>query len=435
MVSESNWITTPLKKAVNSIIDYRGKTPKKLGMEWENGDILALSANNVKMGKIDSDSEANYGSETLYKKWMKEELEKGDVLMTMEAPLGNVTQVPDNQRYILSQRVVAFKTINEIDNDYFKYYLMSSRFQNLLYRFSSGTTAKGISQKNLKPLSIAYPPKAEQQKIAAILSSVDEAIEKTEQIIDQTEQVKKGLMQQLLTKGIGHKEFKETSIGDIPENWKIIKFGDVFEISSGLSFSRSQLGNSGYFYLHYGDIHKTYKHFIDIEKDNSWIPRIDIDKDKVKEGSLLREGDLVISDASEDTEGIGKSVVVKNIGLNVFISGLHTIVARDLNNVFLKEFNGYLLLNSIVRKQIRRIATGATVYGISKANLKEIYLPVPPKEEQRIISNLLVSVDEKIEKELVKKKKLNFIKQGLMQQLLTGKVRVPINDDEEVIET
>src|SRR5699024_4061630 len=279
MVSESNWITTPLKKAVNSIIDYRGKTPKKLGMEWGNGDILALSANNVKMGKIDSDSEANYGSETLYKKWMKEELEKGDVLMTMEAPLGNVTQVPDNQRYILSQRVVAFKTINEIDNDYFKYYLMSSRFQNLLYRFSSGTTAKGISQKNLKPLSIAYPPKAEQQKIAAILSSVDEAIEKTEQIIDQTEQVKKGLMQQLLTKGIGHKEFKETSIGDIPENWKIIKFGDVFEISSGLSFSRSQLGYSGYFYLHYGDIHKTYKHFIDIEKDNSWIPRIDIDKD------------------------------------------------------------------------------------------------------------------------------------------------------------
>src|SRR5699024_1764048 len=120
-------------------------------------------------------------------------------------------------------RVAAFKPITEIDKTYFRYYLLSNRFQNLLDRFSTGTTAKGISQKNLKPLEISYPPLKEQQKIAAILSSVDEAIEKTEQIIEQTEKVKKGLMQELLTKGIGHTEFKDSSIGKIPVDWQITR--------------------------------------------------------------------------------------------------------------------------------------------------------------------------------------------------------------------
>ncbi len=185
---------------IKQILDFRGRTPKKLGMDWGNGNIPALSANNVKMGYIDFEAECYLGSQKLYDKWMsKGDLERGDVLFTMEAPLGNVTLVPDDNAYILSQRVVAFKTAEELDNEYFKYYLMSSLFREKLDKNATGTTAKGISQKNLAMLKVIVPSLMEQQKIASILSSVDEQIESYEQEKEKYLELKKGLMQQLLT--------------------------------------------------------------------------------------------------------------------------------------------------------------------------------------------------------------------------------------------
>lgn len=185
---------------IEKIIDFRGRTPKKLGLDWGNGDILALSANNVKMGKIDFEIENYFGSDKLYEKWMSgNELCKNDVLMTMEAPLGNVALVPDDNKYILSQRVVALKTKDMIDNRFILYMLMSDIIQNQLNMLSTGTTAKGINQKNLAKVKVIVPPLREQIKIAVILSSIDNEIEEYENKKQKLEELKKGLMQQLLT--------------------------------------------------------------------------------------------------------------------------------------------------------------------------------------------------------------------------------------------
>lgn len=184
---------------VNKIIDFRGRTPKKLGMDWGNGTILALSANNVKMGKIDFNLESYYASNELYEKWMRgNELSKGDLVMTMEAPLGNIAQIPDDEKYILSQRVVALKTNDNIDNEFMKYMLMSNNVQNQLDVLSTGTTAKGINQKNLSKVLIALPKIEEQRKIASILSSIDKRIEQYKDKKEKLEEVKRGLMQDLL---------------------------------------------------------------------------------------------------------------------------------------------------------------------------------------------------------------------------------------------
>lgn len=194
------WEVVDFFNCIKQILDFRGRTPKKLGMEWGNGDIPALSANNVKMGYIDFTAECYLGSQELYDKWMtKGNLNSGDVLFTMEAPLGNVTLVPDDNLYILSQRVVAFKTAENLVNEYFKYYLMSSLFREELDKSATGTTAKGISQKNLALLKVVVPPIEEQKEIASILSSVDEQIESYEQEKEKYLVLKKGLMQQLLT--------------------------------------------------------------------------------------------------------------------------------------------------------------------------------------------------------------------------------------------
>src|SRR5258708_7706794 len=124
------WETSTFVEIVEKYIDYRGRTPKKLGMDWGGGNILALSANNVQMGKIDTSKEAYFGSTELYKKWMVQgECEKNDVLLTMEAPLGNVAQIPDNKKYILSQRVLLIKPRDWLLRDFLAHYMKGFFFQ------------------------------------------------------------------------------------------------------------------------------------------------------------------------------------------------------------------------------------------------------------------------------------------------------------------
>lgn len=197
------WEVIDFFEFVDKIIDFRGRTPKKLGLEWGDGNILALSANNVRMGKIDFQSENYFASDELYEKWMLgNELEKNDLLMTMEAPLGNVALVPDENKYILSQRVVALKTKEYINNRFMLYMIMSDIVQRQLDALSTGTTAKGINQKNLAKVKVIIPSLKEQQKIAQIISSVDSQIEEYQNKKTKLEELKKGLMQQLLTGGI-----------------------------------------------------------------------------------------------------------------------------------------------------------------------------------------------------------------------------------------
>ena len=105
----------PLGDLLDIRMDYRGRTPKKLGMDWGGGEIPALSANNVQMGTIDFSRECYLGSDNLYRRWMANgHTERGDLLITMEAPLGNIARVPDGRRYILSQRVVLLRFVQTL---------------------------------------------------------------------------------------------------------------------------------------------------------------------------------------------------------------------------------------------------------------------------------------------------------------------------------
>lgn len=141
------WEIYKLGEILDGLIDFRGKTPKKIGMDWGGGDIPALSANNVEMGKINLKKETYHASENLYNKWMnKGDTEYGDIVMTMEAPLGNIAQIPDNKKYILSQRVLLLKTKRDfVCNNFLKHQLMSQIFQSILKKNATGTTATGIS--------------------------------------------------------------------------------------------------------------------------------------------------------------------------------------------------------------------------------------------------------------------------------------------------
>lgn len=164
---EENWRRSHFFENIKKTIDFRGRTPKKLGMNWSQGGYLALSALNVKNGYVDSSLDSHYGDEALYNKWMRgNELKKGQVLFTTEAPMGNVAQVPDNKGYILSQRTIAFEVEEDkIIDEFLVSLLQSSTVKDDLMSFSSGGTAKGVSQKSLSKLKVTVPESLFEQKL------------------------------------------------------------------------------------------------------------------------------------------------------------------------------------------------------------------------------------------------------------------------------
>lgn len=220
-------------------------------------------------------------------------------------------------------------------------------------------------------------------------------------------------MQQLLT---GKKRLPGFS-----GKWEVMELWKIFTFLNTANNSRDDLMESGEIgYIHYGDIHTKWSNFLDCSKN--YIPYIK--KEKVKDIPFLENGDLVIADASEDYAGIGVCVEIKNIGERNIVAGLHTLLLRGNKSIVADGFKGYLREIEGVKDVLIRIATGISVYGISKNNLKNVKVKIPPIKEQTAIAKVLSDVDAEIEVLEKKLEKYKMIKQGKMQNLLTGKIRL-----------
>lgn len=197
------WTQRKLLSSIKKIIDFRGRTPKKLGMAWSESGYLALSALNVKNGWIDPNADAHYGNQELYDKWMLgNELHKGQVLFTTEAPMGNVAQIPDSRRYILSQRTIAFEVDErKIIENYLAVVLGSPLVFEKLTSLSSGGTAKGVSQKSLAEIAIPVPTNLdEQKKLSDYFIQFDNLITLHQRKCDELKNFKKFMLQNMFPK-------------------------------------------------------------------------------------------------------------------------------------------------------------------------------------------------------------------------------------------
>jgi len=215
--------------------------------------------------------------------------------------------------------------------------------------------------------------------------------------------------------------YKQTEIGVFPEDWEIKKFGEIFDFKSTASNSRSDLTETDKtHYIHYGDIHTIFHRHLDISKNET--PRIDLSL--CKNATLIRNGDWVMADASEDFSGICKAIEISGIdeGKSV-VAGLHTFLLRDRNEEYSPGFKGHLGEAKYLHDQYVRVSVGLKVFGVTKTSLRELLIPVPPKNEQNMINKILTDVGSQVEalEHLIAKKK--DIKKGTMQELLTGKSR------------
>ena len=194
------WEQRKVLSCIQKITDFRGRTPKKLGMDWSESGYLALSALNVKDGYIDFSQDVHYGDRALYDKWMSgNELHKGQVLFTTEAPMGNVAQVPDNRQYILSQRTIAFDVREDIITENFLATLLRSpAVFNTLTSLSSGGTAKGVSQKSLAGVEVRIPVDLrEQALLATYFHNLDNLITLHQRELEKLQGVKKSLLKKM----------------------------------------------------------------------------------------------------------------------------------------------------------------------------------------------------------------------------------------------
>jgi type I restriction enzyme S subunit len=279
-----------------------------------------------------------------------------------------------------------------------------------------GATINQLTNKDLAVFKIALPRSAaEQTAIANALSDADALILSLQKLIVKKRQIKQGAMQTLLN---------PYENGVLKRGWTEHQLGDLFDFSGGYSASRDQLSTKGFCYLHYGDIHGSQKSFVNVEAEFNEIPKLEIPLNKVARRSLLNDGDIVFVDASEDDEGVSRHIVVVNPKGIPYISGLHTIVAKSKNNLLNNVFKRFCFQSAEVKEQFKFYAVGTKVSGISKTNIAKIELKMPSLDEQVEISETLSNMDVEITALETKLAKYQKIKQGMMQNLLTGRIRL-----------
>jgi type I restriction enzyme S subunit len=273
-----------------------------------------------------------------------------------------------------------------------------------------------VNKTQFSETAVALPPLPEQRAIAGALSDVDALIGALDQLIAKKRDLKQAAMQQLLT--------GQTRLPGFHGEWEVKTLGDLFNFSGGYSASRDQLSKEGHSYLHYGDIHGAVKTFVDVRADYQDIPKLNIPLKRVSSKSLLEDGDVVFVDASEDDEGTSRHVVVVNKDNIPFISGLHTIVAKSKTDELAHDYRRYCFQTSAIRQQFLFYAVGTKVSGISKTNIAKLTMPVPKVPEQTAIAEVLTAMDAELAALEQRRDKTRALKQGMMQELLTGRVRL-----------
>ncbi len=292
----------------------------------------------------------------------------------------------------------------------FIYYLYS--YINLVH-LHSGSGVPTLNRNDVHQYIVAYPPPTEQRAIAEALSDVDGLLEALEALIAKKRNIKQAAMQQLLT--------GKTRLPGFRGQWEKKRIGDTCTFLPTANNPRAHLSEQGDVeYIHYGDIHAYSQPVMDCACCS--LPCIETNR--IGNAAKLIDGDLVMVDASEDLEGVGKSVEIQGVARKTIIAGLHTILCRGNPNHWAMGFKAYLQFIPEFRSALTRMVTGISVYATSKKQLSNVELPLPPRLEQKAIVSVLSDMDAEIAALERRLDKTRAVKQGMMQQLLTGRVRL-----------
>ena len=397
------WEQRKLVGCIEKITDFRGRTPKKLGMNWNESGYLVLSALNVKDGYIDFSQDVHYGDQALYDKWMSgNELHEGQVLFTTEAPMGNVAQVPDNKRYILSQRTIAFDVKEDVITENFLATLLRSpAVFNTLTSLSSGGTAKGVSQKSLASVDVQIPVDLKEQTLLAdYFHSLYNLITLHQRKLEKLKTFKKAMLDKMFPKN--GELVPEIRFSGFSDPWEQRKLDDITDVRDGTHDSPQYLKVGHPFitsknvkdgFINYEDIQ--YVSDRDFEEINK---RSKVDKNDILMGMIGTIGNIALVREAPD-------FAIKNIAL-----------IKDIGKVFYSYLYHCLQSNSVVH-QLDENLDGGTQKFIALNKIRELVIPVPSEYEQHKIGECMGLLDNLITLHQRKLEKLQNIKKSMLNKM------------------
>ena len=404
---KKNWVKRPLLSNIEKILDYRGRTPKKLGLSWSGTGYLALSALNVKNGYIDFKLAANYGDQELYERWMGDNhLHKGQVVFTTEAPMGNVAQIPNDDLYILSQRTIAFEVKHDlIREDFLATLLRSSKIFNELTSLSSGGTAKGISQKSLSNLKVCVPASLEEQSaIGSLFRTLDDLLSSYKDNLANYQSLKVTMLSKIFPKA--GQTVPDIRLDGFEGEWEVHSLKELASFSKGNGYTKSDLVNSGNEIILYGQLYTNYQTVISMV--NTFVL-------ETREKSVISKGGEVVVPASgESAEDISRASVIEKSG--VIIGGDLNIIYPDENKVD-SIFLALTISNGSQQKELIKRAQGKSVVHLRNNDLEKVVLHYPSIEEQQAIGAYFSNLDNLFNFHQEKISQLETLKKKLLQDM------------------
>ena len=388
------------QKNVGRPVPYVGNR----AVQWKNIDVEAIGTIRIPREEL-----ARY------------RLEPGDLLVCEGGEIGRASLWHAEIEECYYQKAVhRLRSIGHIDSEYLLHLLERWGQTGYLLDEIGQTSIAHLPKEKLERVRMAAPPLPEQRAIAEALSDVDNLLDALDRLIAKKRAVKQAAMQQLLT--------GKTRLPGFAGEWEETTLGDRVEFLNNGSQSRSQLSTQGSVrYVHYGDIHLMKTPYLDVSQQG--LPFVD--RQLVENLSRLKDGDTIFADASEDLQGVGKAVELRSVGRHEVVSGLHTIVARFDPQIIAIGFPAFMQYHPDFRQQLERLASGTKVYAVTSSQIATIKLRIPPLPEQRAIAEVLSDMDEEITALEKRRDKTRRIKEGMMQQLLTGRVRLLKSGEKE----
>lgn len=406
-VIPEDWEVKRIKDLTFDISDgnYSSKYPRS--SEFKVSGVPFIRANNIRDMQI-VDNDMRYISEEKHGELLKGHLKENDVLITTRGEIGQVALVPDRHigSNINAQLVRINTTGTEVNHKYFAYFLQKQDTQERILSMQTGSALKQLPVFKLVTLNVAIPSLKEQRAIAATLNDVDGLLAGLDRLIAKKRAVKTAVMQQLLT--------GEVRVGEGNENgrWSTRKLGEIADLIKGSGLSKSALTNSGQNQcILYGELFTTYERIIDrvISATNS------------DEGVSSKSGDVLMPGSTTTTGedlATASALLVDNVKLGGDIN-----IIRQKAKTYDPVFLAYCL-TVVCKKAITELAQGITIIHLYGRNLAGLELKMPAIEEQNAIAAILSDIDAEIAALETRRAKTAAIKQGMMQELLTGRTRL-----------
>lgn len=415
-----NWKNYKLNEAVEKLIDYRGKTPTK-----SNSGIPLITAKVIKDGRINTPEE--FIEESLYDEWMTRGIpEYGDVVLTTEAPLGEVAQIKTHEKIALAQRVITLRgKKGVIDSTYLKYFLQSPVGQGNLKAKETGSTVTGIKQSELREIIISAPDFETQKEIASILSSLDEKIELNQQMNETLEAIGQGIFKEWFV-NFNFPGFDGELVDGLPKGWEFIEIGELIE--RGI-LDKNQDGN-------HGEIHPKSKDYV--SKGIPFIMAKDIINDYIdfnnccyiskehsktlRTGFAKAEDVLLTHKATMGRVAIVPDTIEDYIVLTPQVTYYRILDKSKIN----KEFLFFMFKSDYFQKVLESQSEQSTRKFISITNQRKLKFVFPNSE---ILTKFgIVSKDllEKINFNNSQIQVLTDILNNLLPRLMNGKLSLPL---------